>query len=179
MSCSLRYSIPESNTDWLYGVYLPFSTVLKLYITVASTSIHAFLHNILSKPLADFPHDHCRKNGQWRERYESCLNDLSSILGKNIDRAGDWTSDLLFSSLRHYRLSYMYWARLESNITTDWLNQMVYFQIKRIRIRQIDCQVFNAVLIIIPDISLQPVRISMLSWSSFYHYTIQIFFPSH
>ena len=25
-------------------------------------------HNILSKPLAAFPHNHCRNNGQWRAR---------------------------------------------------------------------------------------------------------------
>ena len=33
------------------------------------------LHNILSKPLAAFPHGHCRNNGQRRERNKSCGND--------------------------------------------------------------------------------------------------------
>ena len=32
-------------------------------------------HNILSKPLAAFPHNHSRNNGQQRERNESCCND--------------------------------------------------------------------------------------------------------
>ena len=32
-------------------------------------------HNILSKPLAAFPCNHCRNNGQRRERNESCRND--------------------------------------------------------------------------------------------------------
>ena len=32
-------------------------------------------HNILSKPLAVFPHNHCRNNGQRWERNESCRND--------------------------------------------------------------------------------------------------------
>ena len=33
-------------------------------------------HNILSKPLAAFPHNLCRNTGQRRERNESCLNDF-------------------------------------------------------------------------------------------------------
>ena len=42
---------------------------------------------------------------------------LSSILGKNIARAGDRTSDLLFLSLQGYRLSFGAWQvelKLES-----------------------------------------------------------------
>ena len=50
------------------------------YIAEASAPIHAFLeffltstpHNILSKPLAAFPYNHCRNNGQ---RNDSCLID--------------------------------------------------------------------------------------------------------
>ena len=33
------------------------------------------VHNILSKSLAVFPHNHCRNNGQQWERNESCGND--------------------------------------------------------------------------------------------------------
>jgi hypothetical protein len=40
-------------------------------------------HNILSKPLAAFPHNHYRNNGQRLERNESC-HWLSPVLGKNI-----------------------------------------------------------------------------------------------
>ena len=32
-------------------------------------------HNILSKPLAAFPHDHCRNNRRRRERNELCHKD--------------------------------------------------------------------------------------------------------
>ena len=43
---------------------------IAIYIVVASVPIHAGVlllgtpHNILSKPLAAFPDNHCRKNGQ-------------------------------------------------------------------------------------------------------------------
>ena len=39
---------------------------------------------ILFKPLAAFPHNHCRKNGQWRERNDpvAMTISLSAILGK-------------------------------------------------------------------------------------------------
>ena len=63
------------------------------------------LHNILSKPLAAFPHNHCRNNGQrWEEWI--LLQWPSSIFGKNIGQAGDRTRDLLFSRLQCYQLSY-------------------------------------------------------------------------
>ena len=32
------------------------------------------LHNILSKPVAAFPHNHYQNNGQWWDRNESCCN---------------------------------------------------------------------------------------------------------
>ena len=33
-------------------------------------------HNMLSKPLAAFPHNSCRSNGQRRKRNESCPNTI-------------------------------------------------------------------------------------------------------
>ena len=38
------------------------------------------LHNILCKPLAVFPHNHCWKNRQLWERNESCCNDYHQSL---------------------------------------------------------------------------------------------------
>ena len=32
-------------------------------------------YNFLSKPLAAFPHNHCRNNGQWREKNKSFRSD--------------------------------------------------------------------------------------------------------
>ena len=68
------------------------------------TPIHAFLefltsapHDILSKPLAAFPQPLSKQRTALREEW--ILSQwLSSILGKNTGRAGDRTSDLLFSS---------------------------------------------------------------------------------
>ena len=60
----------------------PFSTVYQLYRGGHCTypCFHIVLltstpHNILSKPLAPFPHNHCRNNRQRRVRNESCRND--------------------------------------------------------------------------------------------------------
>ena len=50
---------------------MPFTTVLQLYHGGQCTSpcfpgvvLTSTPHNILSKPLAAFPHKHCRNNGQ-------------------------------------------------------------------------------------------------------------------
>ena len=103
----------HKNQD-LFGKGLTqFSRLVQLYRDSLSmfswNYFHQYLHNILFKPLAAFPHNFCRNNGQWWERDELCRNDISSILGKNIDR----TSDLLFSSPVRFWLSY--WARLWQN----------------------------------------------------------------
>ena len=70
------------NDRFIIWYLIPFSTVFQLYrdgqytnpcfpgIILTSTS-----HNILFKPLAAFPHNHCRNNGQQREGNESCRND--------------------------------------------------------------------------------------------------------
>ena len=39
------------------------------------SSLTSTPQNILSKPLAAFPHNHCQNNGQQWERNESCRND--------------------------------------------------------------------------------------------------------
>ena len=56
-------------------------------------------HNILSKPLAAFPHNHCWNNGQQWERNESCRNGCDKSLERRIGWAGERTSDLLFQVL--------------------------------------------------------------------------------
>ena len=61
--------------SWLYGVLTAFSTVFQLYRGGQCTSpyfpgvlLTSTPHNILSKPMAAFPHNHCRKNRQQWER---------------------------------------------------------------------------------------------------------------
>ena len=90
-------------------VFNVVSTVFQIYFTAANASIYAFLrffnstlHNIISMPLVAF-----RQKQRTAEREELILSQLlSSTIGKNIGRAGNRTSDLLFSSLVLYRLSY-------------------------------------------------------------------------
>ena len=100
---------------------------------MASAPIRAFLElfkpvlYILPKPPANFPHNHWRNN--WTEMREEWILSqwLSSILGNNIGRAGDQTSDLLFSSSQRYRLSYGTPRRILNLLMItctelDWLN---------------------------------------------------------
>ena len=61
---------------------MPFSTVFQLYCGCQCTYpcfsgvlLTSTLHNILSKPLAAPPHNHCRNNGQRCERKKSYHND--------------------------------------------------------------------------------------------------------
>ena len=60
----------------------PFSAVFQLYhggqctyLCFPGVLLTSIPHNILSKPPAAFPHNHCRNNGQRWERNESCRND--------------------------------------------------------------------------------------------------------
>ena len=46
------------------------------------------LHNILSKPLAAFPQNHCQKNGQLWQRNESCRNDYHQSLERILAEPG-------------------------------------------------------------------------------------------
>ena len=69
--------------DWLIVLCLtPFWTVYQWYRGGQGThpcSLGALLTSspriILSRPLAAFPHNHCRNNGQRWERNQSCRND--------------------------------------------------------------------------------------------------------
>ena len=83
-------------TDWLIVWCLtPFSIVFQLYrcsqynypyfpgVLLTNT-----LYNILSKPLAAFPHNHCRNNGQQWERNESCRNDYHQSLERIYPEPG-------------------------------------------------------------------------------------------
>ena len=61
---------------------MPFSTVFQLYHgsqytypSFPGVLLTSSQHNILSKPLAVFPHNHCRNNEQGLERNESCCSD--------------------------------------------------------------------------------------------------------
>ena len=82
--------------DWLIAWCLTqFSTVFQLYrsdqcicqccprVLLASTP-----HNVISKPLAAFPHNHCRNNGQRRERNESCRNEYHQSSEKILAKPG-------------------------------------------------------------------------------------------
>ena len=63
------------------------------------------LHNILSKPLAAFQHNHRQNNGQRWERNESCRNYYHQPLERILAKPKVQNSDLLFSSLLGYRLT--------------------------------------------------------------------------
>ena len=45
-------------------------------------------HNIISKALAAFPHNHCRNNGQQWERNESCCNDYHQSSERMVAEPG-------------------------------------------------------------------------------------------
>ena len=70
---------------------MPFSTVFQLYLSGQCTYpcfpgviLTITAYNILSKPLAAFPHNHCQTTD-------------SGESGKKTGRAGDRTSDIRFS----------------------------------------------------------------------------------
>ena len=77
----LSHSLLSAN--WLVVWCLTlFSTVVKLYHSGKCTFpcfpwvfLTHILHNMLSKPLASFPGNHCWNNGHRWERNESCCND--------------------------------------------------------------------------------------------------------
>ena len=80
----LSFFIPLPQiVDWLiFWSLTPFSTVFQLHRGSQCTCpcFPGFLltstqHNILSKPLAAFPHNRCRSSWQWWERNFSCRND--------------------------------------------------------------------------------------------------------
>ena len=90
---------------------MPFTMVFYLYrggqctyLCFPGVIFTSTPHNILSKPLAAFPHSHCPDNGE-RE-----MNPVAMIIispGKEYNGlAGDGTSDLQFSSPQRYPLRY-------------------------------------------------------------------------
>ena len=99
----------------------PFSTAFQLYrrgqctypcfcgVLLTSTP-----RNILSMPLAAFPNNYCRNNGQRWDRNESCRNDYHQSSERILVELADQTSNFLFSSLHLYRLSYG--TRLSRNV---------------------------------------------------------------
>ena len=75
---------------------MPFSTVFQLYCSGQCTypclpgvPLTSTPDNILSKPLATFPHNHCRNSEQRYGGYESCGNDDHQSSEKNIGQAGN------------------------------------------------------------------------------------------
>ena len=74
--------------DWLIvWCLMLFLTLFQLYCGCQCTYpcfpgvlLTSTLHNILSKPLAAFLHNHCQNNRQWWERNESCRNDYHQSL---------------------------------------------------------------------------------------------------
>ena len=74
---------------------MPFLTIFQLYRGGQCTYpcfpgvlLTSTLHNILSKPLTAFPLNHCRNNGQLRERNESCRNDYHQSSEKILAKPG-------------------------------------------------------------------------------------------
>ena len=63
-----------SIVDWLYGVSRCFQQQYN-YPCFPGVLLNSTPRNILSKPQAAFPHNHCRNNGQQWERNKSCCND--------------------------------------------------------------------------------------------------------
>ena len=69
----------KSSSGFCSLIDLLFSAVFQLF-EAASAHINCFLltsapQSILYNPLAAFPHNHCRNNGQQRERNECFRND--------------------------------------------------------------------------------------------------------
>ena len=105
--------------NWLIVWRLtPFSTVFQLYRSGQCTYpcfprvlLTSIPHNILSKPMTVFPHNHCRNNGRWWERNESCRNDYHQSSERILAEPGiepatafsqvqnptDWAVGLLYS----------------------------------------------------------------------------------
>ena len=87
--------------EWLYGVQHNISVILQQPLHISMLSWSSFNQYSMQYSFqAAFPHN------QSGERGMNPVAIISSILWKNIAQAGDWTSDLLFSFLQRYRLSY-------------------------------------------------------------------------
>ena len=56
------------------------------------SSLTSTPYDILSKPLADFPHNHYQQNGQWLDKNESCCNDYHHFSEGILVKLEVWTS---------------------------------------------------------------------------------------
>ena len=83
-------------SEWLIEWCLMlFSTVFQLfcgsqfiYPCFPGVLLTSIPHNVLSKPLAAFPHNHCWNNGQQWERYESCCNNYHKSSERILTKPG-------------------------------------------------------------------------------------------
>ena len=105
----------QTKNDWSINrmVLNAVSTLFQLYRgdqgthpCIPTVLLTSTPHNILSKPLAAFPQNHRRNNGQGWERNESCRNDYHQSSERILAEPKVQTSDLLFWSLRRHRPSY-------------------------------------------------------------------------
>ena len=91
-----RHHVLDSKSNWLTAWSLtPFSTVFHLYGGGHCTYpcflgelLTSTLHNIIFKPLAVFPHNHCQNNGQRCESSGSCHNDYHQSSEKILVEPG-------------------------------------------------------------------------------------------
>ena len=98
----LVYAVPKLSHLYIAAVRAHFRTFLDLFLLA--------LHNIFfRKPLAAFPHYHIWNNGHhWWSRDEFFRNDYQQSWKKNIGRAWDRTTDILFSSPARYLRNQLY-----------------------------------------------------------------------
>ena len=59
-----------------------------VHLSISLSQYSAWYTCILSKPLAAFPHNHCRNNGQGWERNKSCCNDYHQSSGRIFAEPG-------------------------------------------------------------------------------------------
>ena len=109
----------------MYGTLRRFQRYFG-YIAAASAPVHAFLEIFLNLYSVQYSFP-----GHWLISHITIVEAMDSgergmnpvamtILGKNTDRAGDRTSDLLFSSPQRYRLSYRAWQILYGALAKRW-----------------------------------------------------------
>ena len=114
--------------------FTPFSTVFQLYCGSKYTypcfpgvRLTSTPHNILSNPLATFPHNYCRNNGQQWERNEPCPNDyhesLERILAKPGTEPGTSCSQVLYAT-SYARLGQKYGKSELKRLQIKWIMRL-------------------------------------------------------
>ena len=82
----------------------------QLHLSMLLTSTR---HNIRSKPLAAFPHDHRRNNAQWREKDKSRRNDyhqsLERIMAVPLIEPATSCSEAQYATDRATELDFIFW----------------------------------------------------------------------